>query len=120
MTVLLVALGAAVGAPLRFLTDRVLAHLTGHDLPWGTFAVNVAGSGLAVFLAVAVTDSGLTALLVVGFCGALTTFSTLSYETLVLVETGRWRHALANIAANLGCGLAAGMAGYGLAQLLSG
>lgn len=120
MTLLLVAVGAAIGAPLRFLTDRVLAHLTGHDLPWGTFVVNVVGSGLAVFLAVALIDSRLAALLVVGFCGALTTYSTLSYETLVLAEAGRWRHAVANVAANLGGGLAAGMAGFGLAHLFFG
>lgn len=118
MTLLLVAAGAAVGAPLRFLTDRALAHLTGRRMPWGTLTVNVAGSGLAVLIAAAVTDPGWTALLAVGFCGALTTYSTLSYETLALIEEGRPLHALANVAANLGGGLAAGLAGFGLAHLL--
>lgn len=117
MTLLLVAAGAAVGAPLRFLTDQALVRCAGRRLPWGTLVVNIAGSGLAVFIAVAVAGPGWNALLAVGFCGALTTFSTFSYETLLLIEDGRGHHALANIAANLVGGLAAGLAGFGLAQL---
>jgi fluoride exporter len=120
MTLLLIAAGAAVGAPARFLTDLVVAHYAGRFLPWGTLVVNVFGSGLAVFLAVAVADPGWSALLVTGFCGALTTYSTLSYETLRLVEDGRWHHALWNVAANLAGGLGAGLAGFGLAHLLFG
>lgn len=120
MTLFLVAAGAAVGAPARFLTDLVLAHYAGRYLPWGTLVANVIGSGLAVFLAVAVADPFWSALLITGFCGALTTYSTLSYETLRLVEDGRWRHALANVAANLAGGLAAGMVGFAIAHLLTG
>jgi CrcB protein len=120
MTLLLVALGAAIGAPARFLTDLVIAHYAGRYLPWGTLVVNVVGSGLAVFLVVTVTDADWTALLVTGFCGALTTYSTLSYETLMLVETGRWRHALWNVSANLAGGLAAGLLGLALAHLVTG
>ncbi|THV40539.1 fluoride efflux transporter CrcB [Glycomyces buryatensis] len=120
MTLLLVAAGAAFGAPARFLTDLIVAHYAGRRLPWGTFVVNVVGSGLAVFLAVAVASPGWSALLVVGFCGALTTYSTLSYETLRLVEDGRWYHALGNVAANLAGGLIAGLAGFALAHLITG
>jgi CrcB protein len=120
MTVLLVAIGAAVGAPARFLTDLIVAHYAGRFLPWGTLVVNVFGSGLAVFLAVAVADPGWSALLVTGFCGALTTFSTLSYETLRLIEDGRWHHAIGNVAANLAGGLAAGLVGFALAHLITG
>jgi CrcB protein len=118
MTLLLVAVGAAVGAPARFITDLVLAHYAGRYLPWGTLVVNTIGSGLAVFLAVAVADPGWNALLITGFCGALTTYSTLSYETLLLAEDGRWHHALANVAANLAGGLAAGLIGFAAAHLL--
>jgi fluoride exporter len=120
VTLLLVAAGAAVGAPARFLTDAVLAHYAGRRLPWGTLAVNVVGSGVAVFLAVAVADPNWTALLATGFCGALTTYSTLSYETLVLIEEGRPRAAAANAALNLAGGLAAGLTGLALARLATG
>ncbi|MFC3493023.1 fluoride efflux transporter FluC [Glycomyces rhizosphaerae] len=120
MTLLLIAAGAAVGAPTRFLTDLVVAHYAGRFLPWGTLMVNVFGSGLAVFLVVAVADPGWSALLVTGFCGALTTYSTLSYETLRLVEDGRWHHALWNVAANISGGLAAGLIGFAIAHLTTG
>ncbi|MCC3764164.1 CrcB family protein [Glycomyces sp. TRM65418] len=119
MTLLLVAAGAAVGAPARFLTDLVLAHYAGRRLPWGTLAVNTIGSGLAVFLTVTVTDPRWSALLITGFCGALTTYSTLSYETLLLVEDGRWHHAAANVAANLTGGAAAGLLGFAAAHLIA-
>ncbi|THV26759.1 fluoride efflux transporter FluC [Glycomyces paridis] len=119
MTLLLIAAGAAVGAPARFLTDLVLAHYAGRRLPWGTLAVNVVASGLAVFLAFAVADPRLTALLATGLCGALSTYSTFSYETLWLVEEGRWRDAALNVAANLVGGAAAGLVGFALARLLA-
>lgn len=118
MTLLLVAAGAAVGAPARFLTDLVVAHYAGRYLPWGTLVVNVFGSGLAVFLVVAVADPGWSALLITGFCGALTTYSTLSYETLRLIEESRWHHALWNVTANLTGGLGAGLLGFALAHLV--
>lgn len=118
MTLLLIAAGAAIGAPARFLTDLVVAHYLGRRLPWGTLTVNIAGSGLAVFLAAAVADPAWSAFLATGFCGALTTFSTLSFETLKLAEEGRWPHAVLNIALNLTGGLAAGLAGLAAARLL--
>ncbi len=71
MTVLLVALGAAFGAPLRYVT----AHLLDGVLPWGTVAVNVTGSFLlGLFSGMALTGSSM-ALLGTGFCGAFTTYS---------------------------------------------
>jgi CrcB protein len=88
MTVLLVALGAAVGAPLRYLTDRVIQARHRSMFPWGTFTVNVAGSLLLGFLLGLPVAPWLAALLGTGFCGALTTYSTFSLETLRLVREG--------------------------------
>ncbi|WP_211240441.1 fluoride efflux transporter FluC [Haloglycomyces albus] len=116
LTVLAVALGGALGAPARFLTDRIAAHLWGRGLPWGTFIVNVVGTFLAVMAAVLISDPFLYRFVAVGFCGALTTYSTLSYETLMLAESGRWHVALGNVAANLCGGLAAGWLAFAVAH----
>ena len=110
---LLVALGGFVGAPARYLTDRWVSARTG-DFPWGTYVVNVIGSLLLGVLAGAASPWLLT-LAGTGFCGALTTFSTFSYETVRLAQDGRSRAAVAYVALSLVVGLAAAAAGYALA-----
>ena len=116
MTVLLVALGAAVGAPLRYLTDRLIQARIGSRFPWGTLAVNVAGSLLLGFLAGLPVEPRVAALLGTGFCGALTTYSTFGWETVALAGEGARRHAVLNVVVSVFAGLAA--AGLGL--LLAG
>lgn len=116
MSALLVALGAAVGAPLRYYTDRAVQSRTGSVLPWGTLTVNVAGS-LLLGLVVGGARAGgvgeeVLAAVGVGFCGALTTYSTFGYETVRLVEDGSRLYALANVVGSVVAGLAA--AGLGL------
>lgn len=83
LALLLVALGAAVGAPVRFLVERRLAGA----YPWGTFVVNVAGSALLGVVVAAAGTSGSTpvvALVGIGFCGALTTFGGYAAQVLDL------------------------------------
>ncbi len=122
MTAVLVALGASVGAPLRYLVDRWLQLRTESDLPWGTFTVNVTGSlilgALAGMVAVGTVGSGVAAAVGTGFCGALTTFSSFGYETVRMLEEGSWGAALVNVSATLAVGLVAVTAGWGLAHLL--
>ena len=118
MTLLLVAAGAIVGAPARFITDLVLAHYAGRYLPWGTLVANTIGSPWPCSWPSPWPIPAGAHWLITGFCGALTTYSTLSYETLVLVEDGRWHHALANVAANLAGGLAASPIGFAAAHLV--
>jgi CrcB protein len=120
MTVLLVALGAAVGAPLRYLVDRaVQAH---HDslFPWGTFAVNAIGSFLLGGLAAtaAHTPAPLMALAGTGLCGALTTYSTFGYETVRLLQDRARLYAAFNAAASIIAGLGAAVLGAALAQAI--
>ena len=119
MTLLLVALGAVVGAPLRYLTDRFIQARHDTTFPWGTLTVNVAGSLIMGFLTGAAAagrlDSMIVTVLGPGFCGALTTYSTFGYETLRLAEDGSRFLASANIAINLFAGLGAAFIGVATA-----
>ena len=118
MTALLVALGAAAGAPLRYLTDRWMRAWLGPRFPWGTLAVNLAGSLLLGFLAGLPAAAPVMAVAGVGFCGALTTYSTFSYETYRLYLDGARRAALTNVTVSLVAGLGAAFAGAALAHAL--
>lgn len=115
---LLVCLGAGIGAPARYLTDRFVQSRHGSVLPWGTVAVNVVGSwvlGVLLGLSVhrAVPDPVLLAV-GTGLCGALTTYSTFGYETLRLYEDGARLLALLNAGLSLAAGLGAAALGYWL------
>jgi CrcB protein len=119
MTLVLIVLGAACGAPLRYLADRAVQ--TRHDtvFPWGTLAVNVAGSALLGFLAALPAGDGVMALAGTGFCGALTTYSTFGYETVRLLEQRARFHAVANAVTSVVAGLGAAFCGAALAQALT-
>jgi CrcB protein len=118
MTLLLVAAGAAVGAPLRYLVDRTVQRRRDSAFPWGTLTVNVVGSFVLGLLTVT-TDQTITLLLGVGFCGAFTTYSTFGYETIRLAEDGSRRYAVLNVIVSLGAGLTAAVLGVLLARALS-
>ncbi|MCX5065207.1 fluoride efflux transporter CrcB [Micromonospora lupini] len=120
MNVLLIALGAAVGAPLRYLTDRAVQSRHDSAFPWGTLTVNVLGSLLLGVLVGWPASPVVTALLGTGFCGALTTYSTFSYETLRLTRGDHHLLALANVVGSVAAGLAAATVGYALARALLG
>ncbi|MEV8588140.1 fluoride efflux transporter CrcB [Streptomyces sp. NPDC051180] len=117
MNWLLVVAGAAVGAPLRHLTDRALRARHDSVLPWGTFVVNVVGS-FVLGLLTGVSSARISLLLGTGLCGALTTYSTFSYETLKLYEGGARRYAALNVAGSLAAGLGAVWLGVRAAGLL--
>lgn len=110
----LAVIGAgAVGALLRSAASRVGARSA---WPWPVLLVNVVGSlvaGVAFH-----TDAALV--VVTGFCGGLTTFSTLSVETIQLVAEGRRRAAAASVALNVAVGLAAAALGWMLGSALFG
>ena len=121
---LLVAVGGAVGAPLRYLTDRFVSGRHDSLFPWGTFTVNVIGSFILGLLAgAALVGAGTSTaglLLGVGLCGALTTYSTFSYETARLFEQRARLFAVANIAGTVLAGLIAVTAGYVLTASVIG
>jgi fluoride exporter len=116
MTLLLIAFGAAVGAPLRYLTDRAVQARHDSVFPWGTLTVNVAGSFVLGLLTGLPANAAVTALVGTGFCGALTTYSTFGYETLRLARNGDRFPAAANVVVSLLAGLGAAGVGLMLAQ----
>ncbi len=96
---LAVALGGALGAVSRYWLMLWAAALTGSRFPWGTALVNVLGSLVIGLLYVLISERMLLSeqwrgLLVVGYLGAFTTFSTFSLDTLLLLQEGRWLPAL--------------------------
>lgn len=111
MTFVLVVLGAAVGAPTRYLTDVAVQRLHSTAFPWGTWLVNVAGS-FVLGVVVAADLSWVTTLVGTGFCGALTTFSTFGYETVRLTEEGESAAALFNVVLSVTAGVAAAALGW--------
>lgn len=122
MTVLVIALAAAVGAPVRYLTDRAIQARHDSVFPWGTLSVNVVGSLLLGALVAGGQAGHLPSVLVtaggVGFCGALTTYSTFGYETVRLAEDGSILYGCLNAAVSLAVGLGAAALGFGVAATL--
>jgi CrcB protein len=119
VTVLLVALGAAVGAPARYLADRTIQRRHDSVFAWGTLAVNIAGSLILGFLAGLPASGQVMAVAGTGFCGALTTYSTFGYETLQLARDGARPLALLNVVLSVTSGLGAGYAGLAVAHALA-
>ncbi|TCO65926.1 fluoride efflux transporter CrcB [Actinocrispum wychmicini] len=112
MTVLLVFVGAMVGAPLRYLTDRAVQKRHETTFPWGTFTVNVTGCLILGALSGAGSASATFSLLGTGFCGALTTYSTFSYETFRLAEQKEYFYAAMNVVVSIVAGVGAAVIAY--------
>jgi CrcB protein len=108
----MVFLGAALGAPLRYLTDRAVQARHDSVFPWGTLSVNVAGCLILGGLTGAALPSAVFSLLGTGFCGALTTYSTFGYETVRLVEQRSYRDAAVNVVVSVIAGLGAALLGH--------
>jgi CrcB protein len=122
MTLLMIALGAAVGAPARYLTDRAVQGRHESVMPWGTLSVNVTGSMIlgALTGAGSAASPAVVALIGTGFCGALTTYSTFSFETWRLIEEESYGAAAANVLVSVMASLAAVYVGYAAMAALTG
>ncbi|RZU33735.1 fluoride efflux transporter FluC [Blastococcus saxobsidens] len=118
MTPLLVVLGAAVGAPLRLLATRLAAR-GGRDPARGTLVVNVAGSALlGLLLGLTGVPPAVLALVGTGFCGTLTTFSTLGADVVRLRAERSLGRSLAYVLATLVLGLGAAAVAFAGARAL--
>lgn len=117
MTTVWVVLGGMVGAPARYLLDRVVTAHTESRLPLGTLTVNIVGSALLGALIGSGVSGTVAAAAGIGFCGAFTTFSTFAYETAGLATGGATGYALGNIVLNTGICLGAVYLGAATAGL---
>lgn len=101
-----IAIGGALGAVMRYLASKSVHQFFGAGFPYGTLTVNVIGSLLIGFISILLLERFLVgefwrAIIVIGFLGAFTTFSTFSLETLNLVQSGELNKAFINIASNV-------------------
>ncbi len=100
---LLIALGGAVGSMFRYLISTATYKLIGRDFPYGTLSVNALGCFLIGLLFILLLDrfddfsDQLRSLLIIGFLGGFTTFSSFSIETINLLENGELYRSLLNI-----------------------
>jgi CrcB protein len=114
-------IAGAVGAPVRYLVDGAIGDRTRGAFPWGTFVVNATGSLLLGFVTGLALYHGFPdtprVVLGTGFCGAYTTFSTHTFETVRLLEDGAHSEAVRSMLGTLAAGAAAAAVGLALAAL---
>jgi CrcB protein len=125
MRLLLICLGGAVGTAARYGAGGLAARWWGTEFPYGTLAVNVAGSFLIGFI----QQVGLTTMaipetarlvLTIGVMGGFTTYSSFSFETIRLVEEGSWLQAAGNVIFTTGLCLGVCALGLALGRLVVG
>ena len=120
---LAISAGAIVGANARYLITRFAAKALGPMFPYGTLFINVTGSFVAGFFMIwtserVIVDPRWRLLVVIGFCGGFTTFSSYAYETMAYLEQGQWAMMISNVLANNILCLLAAVVGMSLARVL--
>ena len=120
---LIISIGAIFGANARYLISRFAAKELGAVFPYGTLFINLSGSLIVGFFMIwaserVLIDSRWRLLIVVGFCGAFTTFSSYAYETMAYFEQGQWLLLWTNILTNNILCLLGALAGMALARAL--
>ena len=120
---LIISLGAIAGANARYLISRYAARVLGPVFPYGTLIINITGSAIVGFFIVwtserVLVDPRWRLLVVVGFCGAFTTFSSYAFETVAYFEQGQWLLLWTNILTNNLLCLLGALAGMVIARVL--
>lgn len=123
MNILIIGFGGFVGAVSRYGLALWIGQRWGRTFPLGTFVINVSGSFLiGLFMTLMAerftVNPQWRLLLVVGFLGAYTTFSTFEYETGTLLKDGEWTFAMLNIILSVVAGFIALKLGEALAKLI--
>ncbi len=119
---LAISVAAIVGANLRYLLSRIAARQFGPVFPYGTLFINVVGSFIVGFFVIWTTERVLIdprwrLLVVIGFCGSFTTFSSYAFETMAYFEQGQWGLMAVNILSNNLLCLGAAVAGMALGRI---
>jgi fluoride exporter len=120
---LVISVAAVVGANLRFFLSRLAAKEFGPVFPYGTLIINIVGSFIVGFFIIwtserVLLDPRWRLLVVVGFCGSFTTFSSYAFETMSYFEQGQWGLMLTNFLSNNLLCLGSALAGMALARAL--
>lgn len=120
---LIISLGAMLGANARYWIGNVVARKLGASFPYGTLIINITGSLLLGFFLTLATerlslDPRWRLLIAVGFLGAYTTFSTYTYESLSLIQSGQWALGIFNSIGSVILGVGAVGLGIYLAKLV--
>ncbi len=120
--VLVIALGGAIGAVLRYLSSEVTYRILGRGFPYGTLAVNVIGSFCIGYLFVGFAERFSVgalwhAALFAGLLGGFTTFSAFSLDTMQMIQSGHFSKALLNIVLSVGLCLAGVWGGMAVAKM---
>jgi len=122
-TAVAIAVAGALGALARYGLEGFVSRRASGAFPWGTFAVNISGAFVLGFLFTFMTEQlsvapWIRGAVTIGFLGAYTTFSTLSFETYRLLEDGALGLAFANAVGSLAAGLTAVYLGVVVARTL--
>lgn len=120
---IVISVGAVVGANARYLLSRFTAKMLGPAFPYGTLVINVVGSAIVGFFMVWATERVLLdprwrLLVIIGFCGSFTTFSSYAFESMAYFEQGQWALMFGNILSNNVLCLAGTLAGMVLARVI--
>ncbi len=120
---LAISVAAILGANFRYFLSRLAAREFGPVFPYGTLIINVLGSCIVGFFIIWTTERVLMdprwrLLVVVGFCGSFTTFSSYAFETLAYFEQGQWGLMLTNVLSNNLLCLGGALAGMSLARAI--
>lgn len=123
MEFLWVGLGGFIGANARYFFGSVIASRLGILFPYSTFIVNLTGAFLIGVILTILTDHAVAdpfwrQLIVVGFLGGYTTFSSYTFEAVTLIQDGRWGTALAYVIGSNVLGLIACFAGIWLVRTI--
>lgn len=123
MEFLWVGLGGFLGANARYVFGSIIAHRLGMLFPYSTFFVNLTGAFLIGVILTILTDRAVAdplwrQLIVAGFLGGYTTFSSYTFEAVTLMQDGRWSTALTYVVGSNLLGLLACFAGIWLVRTM--